>query len=126
MPDDQTAALLSELLLLDEDELYYRLGSEVAGKHAGPPNAEFLVAAGKAWIASNGAHLESLLCSDARLRRLAGSDPGAVDRLMIAGVVSDLFGSGGFATAAVIITRAGIHNLCGKRWSLPRNDDDSC
>lgn len=107
------------LLTSSEEELLARLGSLALGESLGfgPADTGRYVRVGRRWLQTQAESLRDLLCmSEAVLaaREVAAGED-AVLATAIADVLLGVYGLPTAATAALLITRRGLDNLCSSQ-----------
>lgn len=111
---------LSELLLLDEDELFEMLGKTANPKDFGLNDVQAYVRLGRAWFQQYARQLQSQICSNNGVQVLL-EGTAEYDSLVEAAIVVDalagLFDQKMIYLFAVLVTRHGLLTYC----SSPRD-----
>lgn len=110
------ASAVGALLASTEEELLARLGSLALGESLGfgPADVGRYVRVGRRWLETQAESLRDLLCLAPAVlaaREIAAGDD-AVLATAIADVLLGVYGLPTAATAALLITRRGLDNLC--------------
>jgi hypothetical protein len=111
---------LDQLVLLDEEELFARLGEATGPRGFGPKDAEAYARLGRAWFHQQSQRVRSAICSDRAVRALV--DGGAeYDALLqaatVATAVAGVFDQHVTPVFAVLVAKTGLTFYCDPRRS---------
>ncbi len=111
---------VSELLALDESDLYFQLGISLASTQAFPLPRRDVIARGKRWISTQRRELAALVCPNKTIKAVGMRSLKAHERVILACEVAEIIAHKLVGTepvlVAVLLVREGLYQLCGEIW----------
>jgi hypothetical protein len=108
---------IARLTNLSDDDLYLEIGRHLTGREAFPTPPVHLIARAKRWATER---LARAVCGSDKLKTLARQDVPTQEAVLsicaVVDVFSHMLGGVPAVTAAVLISRVGLHHFCAVVW----------